>query len=93
MADTQTGTPYYTSPEIWREESYGIKADIWSLGCIIYEMITLETPFKADNMPKLYEIVNKGAYPKVKDEVFQELGKVVECLLQIRPEYRPSCGM
>jgi NIMA (never in mitosis gene a)-related kinase len=38
LAYTQTGTPYYASPEVWRDESYDIKSDIWSLGCIFYEM-------------------------------------------------------
>ena len=36
LVKTQTGTPYYASPEVWRDEPYGEKSDIWSLGCIIY---------------------------------------------------------
>jgi len=37
MLFTQTGTPYYASPEIWKEQPYDLKSDIWSLGVIIYE--------------------------------------------------------
>jgi NIMA (never in mitosis gene a)-related kinase len=34
-----------TSPEIWKKESYDSKSDIWALGCVLYEMISLFTPF------------------------------------------------
>lgn len=42
---TQTGTPFYASPEVWRDEPYNSKSDIWSLGCVIYEMMMLHVPF------------------------------------------------
>jgi NIMA (never in mitosis gene a)-related kinase 1/4/5 len=38
MAKTQTGTPYYTAPEIWKGYAYSTKSDIWSIGCIAYEL-------------------------------------------------------
>lgn len=38
MARTQAGTPYYTAPEIWQDSPYNFKCDIWSFGCIIYEL-------------------------------------------------------
>ena len=36
MCKTQTGTPYYASPEVWKDLPYDKKSDIWSLGCVIY---------------------------------------------------------
>lgn len=42
---TQTGTPYYASPEVWQDKSYNFKNDIWSLGCVIYEMASGKPPF------------------------------------------------
>ena len=46
LAYTQTGTPYYASPEVWRNQAYNTQSDIWSLGCVIYEMAALKLPFK-----------------------------------------------
>lgn len=51
---TQTGTPYYASPEVWRDEPYDYKSDIWSLGCLIYELCALVPPFRGKDMQALY---------------------------------------
>ncbi len=50
MLLTQTGTPYYASPEVWKDLPYNEKSDIWSAGCVLYEMITLKPPFLAKDM-------------------------------------------
>ena len=57
---TQTGTPYYASPEVWRDQPYDNKSDIWSLGCVLYEMTTLNPPFTARDMDKLFHAVLSG---------------------------------
>jgi NIMA (never in mitosis gene a)-related kinase len=59
---TQTGTPYYASPEVWRDQPYDFKSDVWSLGCILYEMTALRAPFQAKDMDELFKIVTKGSY-------------------------------
>ncbi|XP_057223396.1 serine/threonine-protein kinase Nek3 isoform X2 [Malurus melanocephalus] len=43
-ACTYVGTPYYVPPEIWESMPYNNKSDIWSLGCILYELCTLKHP-------------------------------------------------
>ena len=65
---TQTGTPYYASPEVWQDKPYGIKSDVWSLGCVLYEVITLKPPFRAKNMEGLYTKVMKGQYAALPKE-------------------------
>ncbi|CDW81470.1 protein kinase domain containing protein [Stylonychia lemnae] len=88
---TQTGTPYYASPEVWKDEPYDSKSDIWSLGCVLYEMITLKPPFRADDMQGLYKRVLKGVYQKIPNHFSQDLSNVVSALLQTKPSLRPSC--
>lgn len=62
MSSTQTGTPYYASPEIWSGKKYDSKSDIWALGCVLYEMATLSPPFKANDMKGLAKKVQYGVY-------------------------------
>ena len=57
LLHTQTGTPYYASPEVWRDQPYDSKSDVWSLGCVLYEMCTLKPPFRAQSMNGLYKAV------------------------------------
>ena len=54
---TQTGTPYYASPEVWQEKPYDFRSDVWSLGVCVYEMATLKPPFRASSMAELYKTV------------------------------------
>eukprot|EP00347_Sterkiella_histriomuscorum_P000401 403376005 len=88
---TQTGTPYYASPEVWRDEPYDVKSDIWSLGCVLYEMIALKPPFTADDMEGLYKCVTKGHFPRIPKNFSHDLWQMVKFLLQVNPQSRPSC--
>ena len=89
---TQTGTPYYASPEIWNDEPYSNKSDIWSLGCVIYEMMTLHPPFRAESMEGLYHKIIKGKYPKIPDKYSSDLNEILKLLLKVDPKDRPSCS-
>ena len=74
LGHTQTGTPYYASPEVWSESPYDQKSDIWSLGIITYEMLMLNPPFKAGSMEALYKKIIKGQYSDeiLKNEMVME---------------------
>ena len=64
LAKTFVGTPYYLSPELLSNLPYGPASDVWALGCILYEIATLEHPFDAKNFPSLAtKIVNTEPEP------------------------------
>ena len=88
---TQTGTPYYASPEVWKDKPYDHKSDVWSLGCVLYEMITLRPPFRAKDMEGLFNKVCKGQYSRIPDRFSEDLFKIVQYLLQVNSIQRPSC--
>lgn len=87
---TQTGTPYYASPEVWRDMPYDAKSDMWSLGCILYEMVALRPPFRAEDMEGLYRKVVRGQYPRIPAHYSQDLADVIAALLQVHPRNRPA---
>jgi NIMA (never in mitosis gene a)-related kinase len=88
---TQTGTPYYASPEVWRDQPYDSKSDIWSLGCVLYESVTLKPPFRADDMAGLYKKVLKGIYPKIPTHYSADLNNTIKQLVSVEAAQRPSC--
>jgi len=89
---TQTGTPYYASPEVWKDQPYDNKSDIWSLGCVTFEMLALRPPFRAENIEKLYNKVIHGQYGKISDSYSQDIKEIIKFILKVNPADRPSCG-
>jgi serine/threonine protein kinase len=66
LTKTQIGTPMYMSPEIANNSWYDNKIDIWALGCIFYEMITLDYAFNSRSISALFRLITKGQYSKFK---------------------------
>eukprot|EP00358_Blepharisma_japonicum_P005070 CAMPEP_0202944944 /NCGR_PEP_ID=MMETSP1395-20130829/5881_1 /ASSEMBLY_ACC=CAM_ASM_000871 /TAXON_ID=5961 /ORGANISM="Blepharisma japonicum, Strain Stock R1072" /LENGTH=346 /DNA_ID=CAMNT_0049644391 /DNA_START=83 /DNA_END=1123 /DNA_ORIENTATION=- len=89
-AQTAIGTPYYLSPEICQEKPYNQKSDIWSLGCILYEIVTLRHAFDASSMKGLVVKILRGTYPSIPSCYSQNLRDLIEEMLQKDPHKRPS---
>lgn len=92
FCSTQTGTPYYTSPEVWSGEKYGNKCDVWSLGCLLYELCTLKVPFKASDFPSLYRKITKGDYTDIPQKYSDKMKGLIRMCLTVEEEMRPSAA-
>lgn len=90
MAHTIVGTPYYLSPELCEEKPYNHKSDIWSLGCVLYELCTFRHPFEAKNQGSLIMKIVKGQYPAVSSKYSEELRDMVSSLLTKDYRKRPA---
>ncbi|WYZ40038.1 hypothetical protein EsH8_IV_000379 [Colletotrichum jinshuiense] len=91
LADTLCGSPLYMAPEILRYERYDAKADLWSVGTVLYEMITGRPPFRARNhvelLRKIEAAEDRVKYPK-ELVVSKELVKLIGKLLTRNPVER-----
>ena len=92
MAITQTGTPYYASPEIWLDQPYDYKSDIWSLGCILYELCQLKPPFRGTSLKNLCMNIQKGRYDPIPEFYSDDLNSIIGMMLQKNPDQRPTTG-
>jgi len=93
LNNTQTGTPYYASPEIWNDKPYNFKTDIWSLGCILYEICTLKPPFIGKNFEDVYHKIISGKFKSINGIYSHSLRNVINNLLKVRSEERPNCDI
>jgi NIMA (never in mitosis gene a)-related kinase 2 len=66
---------------VWREEQYSFKSDIWSLGCVIYEMLALKPPFVAADMGQLFHVVQKGEVKRIPKQFSDDMWSVIQALL------------
>ncbi|XP_051520854.1 serine/threonine-protein kinase Nek3 isoform X1 [Myxocyprinus asiaticus] len=89
-AQTYVGTPYYVSPEIWDNNPYNNKSDVWSLGCVLYELCTLQHPFQARSWKSLILKVCRGAYAPLPGHFPYELHYLIKHMFKTNPRDRPS---
>ncbi|XP_028747109.1 serine/threonine-protein kinase Nek4 isoform X2 [Peromyscus leucopus] len=90
MASTLIGTPYYMSPELFSNQPYNYKSDVWALGCCVYEMATLKHAFNAKDMNSLVYRIIEGKLPPMPKVYSPELAELIRTMLSRRPEERPS---
>ncbi|KAL8610125.1 hypothetical protein ACOMHN_024591 [Nucella lapillus] len=85
------GTILYSCPEIVQNQPYGEKADMWALGCILYQMAMLEPPFFSNNMLTLVKKIVAAEYAPIGEESYSKrLADTVKSCLTVAPEERPD---
>ncbi|NXJ68771.1 NEK5 kinase, partial [Rostratula benghalensis] len=93
FAHTCVGTPYYLSPEICENRPYNNKTDIWSLGCVLYELCALKHPvstFEGNSLHQLVLKICRGHFRPVSPNYSYDLRTLISQLFKISPRDRPS---
>ncbi|XP_028809340.1 serine/threonine-protein kinase Nek2 [Denticeps clupeoides] len=90
FAKTFVGTPYYMSPEQMNGMSYNEKSDIWSLGCVLYELCALTPPFTACNRKELAAKIRDGKFRRIPFRYSEELNSFLARMLDLKDYMRPS---
>ena len=90
FAYTHVGTPYYMSPEQINDQKYNEKSDIWSTGCIIYEVAALRAPFEATTHYQLAMKIKSGKLDRIPAVYSDDLMTVISAMIQQDPDKRPS---
>ena len=89
-AKTMVGTPYYLSPEILENKPYDAKSDIWSLGVLLYEMMTFKMPFSANSFPILVVKILRGNYTPPPTIYSKDLREIIDKCLIVDYGKRPT---
>lgn len=92
FASTYVGTPFYMSPEICAAERYSHYSDIWSLGCIIYELATRQVPFEARSHMELVMKIKQGRIKPLPPQYSQDLIDTISWCLKTDSRQRPDCA-
>ena len=89
FATTCLGTPYYMSPEI-NDGMYDEKSDIWALGCVIYEMAQLRTPFIGFGIEDLKNHIINSEPQRISSKYSDSLWNIIRSMLEKDPQQRPT---
>lgn len=88
---TFVGTPLYVAPEMLKESMSGHFTDLWALGCIIYQMVTGDVPFKGKTDFQTFDIIMKRDF-KWPADIDEDCKDLIDRLLVLEPMRRLGAG-
>ena len=90
LVKTAIGTPYYVAPEVCRGTCYNQKADVWALGCVLYELCTLKKAFSGFSIRDLMVQIQCRKPPRLPSPFSDELRTLLSFMLRKDPSERPT---
>ncbi|OMJ74018.1 hypothetical protein SteCoe_27173 [Stentor coeruleus] len=86
------GSPYWMAPEVARQSGHGFAADIWSVGCVMIEMLTGNPPWSSvsRSVKDVFELITSGQTPPIPLDLSETCKKFIEICLQEDPNKRPT---
>lgn len=88
FTQTYVGTPYYMPPEVINEQAYNTVCDVWSLGCVMYELCALSPPFTAKSHTQLQDKIKAGIYNELPAHYSNRLKMCIYACLITDPRER-----
>ncbi|CCW64524.1 unnamed protein product [Phytomonas sp. EM1] len=92
LTSTFVGSPLWISPEVLQGKSYSFSSDIWSLGCVFYEMACLHRPFTGSCFARLVNEITTGSLAPMPDEMPPIIKEVITRMLVLAPSERPTAA-
>jgi calcium-dependent protein kinase len=93
--DTIVGTPYYVAPEVLQGH-YGLECDCWSLGVIMYILLSGYLPFTGSTAAEVFEKVQEGKFTMDHEEFFKVTDNakdLIKKLLTVDRAKRFTCSL
>jgi len=91
QANTSVGTPAYMSPECLKAQPYDEKSDIWSLGCLCYELVALNRPFEGLTFSAVSDnIIKHQCNPLPNTHHSKDLCNLIDSMMSVDPKSRPN---
>lgn len=77
------GTPIYVAPEVLKDQPYGKECDIWSMGVLMYILLSGEPPFYVSDRQKLFEKIKSGVFTMNQPEWKKVSGGAIDLIKQL----------